>query len=98
MNFFCKLLPPRPSFAEDMTPAERQLMKEHTVYWHEWLQRGHVIAFGLVDDPRGAFGIGVVTFESEADARSFVDGDPTIQSGEGFAFEVFPMPFGVARG
>jgi hypothetical protein len=98
VNFFCKLLPPRPSFAHDMTPAEGQLMQEHAAYWRDWLARDHVIAFGLVGDPRGAFGIGIVEFDSEAEARSFTDGDPTIKASQGFTFEVLPMPLGVVRG
>ena len=98
MNFFCKLLAPRASFVQDMTPDERRLMQEHAAYWKEWLGRGNVVAFGLVADPRGAFGVGIVDFESEADARSFADGDPTIRSGLGFQVEVLPMPMGVVRG
>ena len=81
-----------------MTPAEGQLMQEHAAYWRDWLARDHVIAFGLVGDPRGAFGIGIVEFDSEAEARSFTDGDPTIKASQGFTFEVLPMPLGVVRG
>jgi YCII-related domain len=97
MNFFCKLLPPRASFAQDMTPAEAQLMQEHATYWRDWMARGHVVVFGLVGDPRGAYGMGIVDFPSEAEARAFTDGDPTIRSGLGFEFEVLPMPFGAVR-
>ncbi|HEU4562806.1 MAG TPA: YciI family protein [Longimicrobium sp.] len=98
MNFFCKLVAPRADFVQTMTPAEGQLMQEHGAYWREWLAKGHVIAFGLVGDPRRAFGIGIVEFDNEEEARAFTDGDPTIESGQGFAFEVLPMPFGVVRG
>ena len=98
MNFFCKLVAPRTDFVQTMTPAETQLLQEHGAYWREWLAKGHVIAFGLVGDPRGAFGVGTVDFDSEADARAFTDGDPTIRSGQGFEFEVLPMPMGVVRG
>jgi uncharacterized protein len=97
MNFFCRLLPPRPSFAQDMTQAERDLMQEHAAYWKEWLTRGHVIAFGLVAEPGGVYGIGIVEFEEEAEVNAFTDGDPTIRSRSGFAFEVHPMPMGVVR-
>ena len=94
MIFFCKLLAPRPSFVQDMTPAERELMGEHARYWREWLAKGNVKTFGLVADPRGAYGIGIVEFDTEADARAFGDGDPTIRSGQGFQFEIMPMPMG----
>ncbi|MDQ4044022.1 MAG: YciI family protein [Chloroflexota bacterium] len=73
-------------------------MQAHARYWQDWLAKGHVVAFGLVGDPRGAFGIGIIDFESEADAQAFTDSDPTIQAQQGFAFEVLPMPFGVVRG
>ena len=33
--FFCKLTPPRPTFAADMTDAERQLMHQHVAYWSD---------------------------------------------------------------
>lgn len=98
MNFFCKLLPPRASFAQDMTADEAALMQEHAAYWTDYLSRGNVVAFGLVGDPSGAYGIGIVDFPGEAEARAFTDADPTIRSGRGFRFEVLPMPFGVVRG
>jgi uncharacterized protein YciI len=97
VTFFCKLLPPRAGFLQDMTPEEGQLMQEHAAYWKEWMGRGHVVAFGVVGDPAGVFGMGVVEFDSEDDARAFTDGDPTVRSGQGFRFEVLPMPFGVVR-
>ena len=95
--YFCKLVAPRPTFVQDMTPAERQLMQEHGTYWREWLAKGNVVTFGLVLDPAGAFGIGVVEFEDDASVRSFTDNDPTIRSGQGFRFEIQPMPFGAVR-
>ena len=98
MNFFCKLLPPRPTFAMDMTEAEMRLMQEHAAYWTDAVARGSVITFGFVADPSGPFGMGVVEFGSEAEARAFTDGDPTIRSGQGFAFEIHPMPMGAVRG
>ena len=97
MTFFCRLLPPRASFMQDMTPAEAQLMQEHGAYWREWLARGHVVAFGVVGDPAGVFGVGIVEFEGEAEVHAFTGKDPTILAGQGFRFEVFPMPFGVVR-
>jgi hypothetical protein len=95
--FFCKLIAPRPSFAQDMSPAEAQLMKDHGAYWREAMARGNVVSFGLVADPAGAYGIGIVEFEDAAAARSFTDGDPTILSQRGFRFEIQPMPFGAVR-
>ena len=94
MHFFCKLVPPRPTFALDMSPDERRLLEEHVVYWRAGLAAGSVLIFGLVGDPEGAYGIGVIDFPTEAEARTFTDGDPTIRSGQGFHFAVAPMPYG----
>jgi uncharacterized protein YciI len=97
MNFFCRLIAPRPTFTQDMSADEARVMQEHAAYWKEWMARGHVLGFGLVADPAGAYGMGVVDFESAAEARAFADGDPTIRSGRGFAMEVHPMPMGFVR-
>ena len=95
MNFFCRLLPPRSTFAHDMTAEEGALMQQHAAHWSEAITRGNVIAFGFVADPKGPFGMGIVQFDSEADARAFTDSDPAIGSQSGFVFEVLPMPLGV---
>ena len=96
-NFFCKLNAPRPSFLADITPDEMKVMQDHGAYWREWLAKGNVIAFGVVADPAGAFGVGLVEFENEGAVRSFTDNDPTIQSGRGFRWDISPMPMGVVR-
>ena len=97
MNFFCKLLPPRATFATDMTEAEVRLMQEHAAYWTEAVARGSVITFGFVADPSGPIGMGVVELAGEAEARAFTEGDPAIRAGHGFVFEIHPMPMGAAR-
>ena len=97
MNFFCKLLPPRPTFLQDMSEDEGRLMQEHAAYWRGWMDSGNVLAFGVVADPRGVFGAGMVEFESLDAVNAFTEGDPVIRSGTGFGFEVHPMPMGVVR-
>jgi hypothetical protein len=51
--FLCKLVPPRPTFAQDMTEAETKLMQEHVMYWKELAGRGIAVVFGPVADPKG---------------------------------------------
>jgi len=51
--FFFKLVPPRPSFPQDMTEAEGELMKRHAAYWQSLLDKGFVLVFGPVLDPKG---------------------------------------------
>ena len=95
--FYCKLNAPRPTFLQDMSPDEAAIMKEHAVYWRGFLEKGNVVAFGLVADVGGAFGVGLVEFDTESQAREFTNNDPTIRSGRGFSFDVMPMPMGIVR-
>ena len=93
--FFCKLIPPRPSFAHDMSEAEGKVMAEHARYWHDLMGKGNAVAFGVVGDPAGAYGIGILEVDEGADVHALTASDPTIRSGCGFRFEIHPMPFGV---
>ncbi len=96
-TFFCRLLPPRVTFAQDMTGAEAALMQQHAVYWDGLLERRRAITFGLVADPAGAHGIAVVEVEHADEVRTLTEHDPTIVAGRGFRWEIFPMPFGAAH-
>jgi uncharacterized protein YndB with AHSA1/START domain len=89
--FVCRLLAPRPTFAQDMTAAEAEMMGRHAAYWTGLMKKGTVLVFGPVGDPKGAWGLGVVRVASEAEALALRDGDPAIQSGRGFSYEILPM-------
>jgi hypothetical protein len=97
MDFFCKLVAPRTTFFQDITPEEGDLMQRHGVYWRELMAQGHVVTFGVVGHPEGVFGIAVVSYGSEAEVRAATDADPVIQANAGFSFEIYPMPFGAVR-
>ena len=88
-QFYMRLVPPRPTFAKDMTEQELALMKQHAAYWADQFKTGKVLIIGPVDDPKGAFGIVVVEC-TEAEAHAMADGDPTVKSGMNH-FEVMPM-------
>lgn len=97
-SYLFRLLPPRPDFGRgDLTVAEAMAMREHVAYWSALLAEGKVVAFGPVADPRGAYGIGVVTLEDGADPQALADRDPVMQAGIGFSVEILPMPRLVAR-
>ena len=97
--FFCKLVPPRPTFAMDLSPAEADVMKRHAQYWDDLITRGvvRVFALGLVMDPAGAFGIAVMEREDESAVRALTDRDPAIAAGIGMHYEIRLMPRGVAH-
>jgi uncharacterized protein YndB with AHSA1/START domain len=89
--FFCRLLPPRPTFMHDITDDERTVMQAHAQYWRGKLEEGVVIAFGPVADPSGGWGLGLVQARDEAELKAFQDGDPAISSGRGFRYESLPI-------
>ena len=70
-------------------------MQAHAEYWRAAIDAGSAVCFGLVGDPAGPFGIGIVDTADEAQAKAFTDGDPVVQSGRGFGYDVWPMPFGI---
>lgn len=90
--FFFKLIPPRPTFPADITPAEAELMQQHVVYWRGWMESGHVIAFGPVADPKGTFGIGILRLDEGMDPQRLASNDPVVAAGVGFQCEIHPMP------
>jgi uncharacterized protein len=91
MGFVFRLIPPRPSFPLDMSTDERATMMAHVGYWSTLIGEGRVLAFGPVDDPDGAYGIGIVVTESRSQAEKLRDGDPAIRSPHGFRTEIAPM-------
>lgn len=93
-TFFCRLLPPRPTFAQDMSAAEAKAMQEHAVYWRECMARGQVVVFGLVADPAAAFGVVIIEVADEDEARRLTANDPAIRAGHGLRYEIHLMPRG----
>ena len=90
--FFCKLIPPRATFAQDMTPVERAVMGEHVAYWQGLMQEHKALAFGPVADPHGGYGIGIIAASDDGEMESLRSNDPTIKADGGFRFEVLAMP------
>lgn len=93
MNYFLyRLDTPRATFPADITPAERQLMQEHASYWRGLMNRGLVVAFGPVADPKGSYGIAIIQLQDGSNANDLGANDPVIKANAGFSFEVHPMP------
>lgn len=89
--YLLRLIAPRPTFAFDMSPEEREIMFAHLGYWKEQLALGNVVVFGPVADPAGPWGLGVVRAADEATVQAFERGDPAIRSERGFRYERLPM-------
>lgn len=95
--YFCKLVPPRPTFPQDITPAEVQLMQQHAAYWRDQLGKGFVVVFGPVADPTGNFGVAILELPDDMIPTILTEADPVIVANAGFRFEVRPMPNAIHR-
>ena len=95
-HFFLRLVPPRPTFAEGMTPEEAAVMEKHAAYLSGLVDKGPGVAFGPVFDPAGAWGLGIVEAADEAEARAFTDADPVVIAGIA-RYEIVPMRLSFAR-
>ena len=91
-HFLIKLIPPRPSFALDMTHEERRLMQEHVAYWTTLAEQGVALVFGPVLDPAGPYGIGVVEVEKEEDLKILTANDPVAKPDGQFRHQAYAMP------
>ena len=94
--YFMKLNPPRPTFSQDMTADERDVMQRHVAYWTEQMRRGVIYVFGPVLDPSGSWGLGVVEADDEEELRAFAADDPVVTTGTG-TIEVGKMLAGYVR-
>jgi uncharacterized protein len=91
MGFVFRLIPPRPSFAFDMTPDERATMTEHAAYWSALSAQGTALAYGPVNDPAGGYGIAIFLADGPEEAELLRAGDPVLASPHGIRAEVAPM-------
>jgi uncharacterized protein YciI len=80
-TFVFRLKAPRPTFAQDMSDAEREIMGRHAAYWQSYVDSGRMVVFGPVLDSSGSWGLGVVEAEDEDELRAFAAGDPAVTTG-----------------
>ncbi|MDR3754457.1 MAG: YciI family protein [Terracidiphilus sp.] len=80
-TWLISIIPPRPHFDQDATPAEQALMDQHFVYWKDLNQKGVCLFGGPVLDPKGVYGILVVRAATEDEARALGNGDPAAKGG-----------------
>ena len=90
MAFLYRLQPPRPSFAQDMSPEEAGVMQRHMGYWQDLLSRDVAVAYGPVMDPDDPWGLGLLDVDDEQRARAIGDADPAVESGT-CTYAVVPM-------
>lgn len=94
-QFFLRLVPPRPTFAQDLTEEEAGFMHEHVAYWTALSRTGVALIFGLVLDSKGPWGMGAIEADDEAHVQSLIDNDPALKAGN--RYEVYPARLTVAQ-
>jgi uncharacterized protein YciI len=87
-HFALKLVPCRPTFAQDMSDEERAVMMQHVAYFKDLMDKGMVIVYGPVMDPKGVYGLGVVEVDDEAQVQDIIANDPASQIN---TYEYYPM-------
>ncbi|HEY8782841.1 MAG TPA: YciI family protein [Mucilaginibacter sp.] len=87
-HFALKLVPCRPTFAQDMTNEERAIMQQHVVYWRDLMDKGKVLVFGPVMDPKAVYGLGIIEAENEEEVKAFIANDPATKIN---TYEWYPM-------
>jgi uncharacterized protein YciI len=89
--YVCELLPPRPTFPQDMTTREAEIMQAHAAYCRQLLDSGKAVVFGPVAEPEGAWGLGVLQLPDDADPQGVIAEDPVMKANAGFVYRVLPM-------
>jgi uncharacterized protein YciI len=79
--FLFRLLPPRADFAQTLTPAEQDAMRQHQTYWRQLQAEGRVLVYGPVADPEGVWGMGVIRADGHENALAMSQKDPAVTSG-----------------
>lgn len=95
MYYLCKLVPPRTNFAQTLTGEESAAMQAHAAYWKEKATENIPLAIGLVADPRGFYGVGILEVTDEMQLKDLLDNDPAITANVGLHYEWYPIPRGV---
>jgi uncharacterized protein len=88
--FLYRLLPPRPTFAQEMSSAEAEVMERHVAYWQDLLNREVALAFGPVLHPEDPWGLGLLELDDEQAAQAIAEGDPAVQTST-CTYELVPM-------
>lgn len=95
-TFAFRVVFPRPTFAQDMSDHEREIMGGHIAHWQPYIQSGQMVVFGPILDATGSWGLGVVEADDEQELREFADKDPVVTTGSG-TIELGSMLLGLVR-
>lgn len=90
MHFMLWSTPPRPTFQQDMTVEERNIMMQHIAYWTDKQNQGIALVFGPVFNPNAPHGLAIIEVENEAQVSKLITEDPAVMAGI-MTTEFYPM-------
>jgi uncharacterized protein YciI len=93
--FMYRLTPCRPTFRDDITPAEQAIVDEHFRYLQDLLAKGQLVIAGR--DEGATIGIAVVEAESAEAAQQIMQNDPVVVKGVMTA-QLYPFRIALLRG
>ena len=79
-HFVYRLIPPRSTFAGDMSDHEKAVMAEHVTYWTPLIESGRVVVFGSVLEAAGLWGLAVLEAQSVDEVREIAERDPAVKT------------------
>jgi hypothetical protein len=79
-SWLIRIIPPRPTFDKDATPAEQGLMDQHFAYWKDLNEKGVCIFGGLCSIRRVCMGL-LWSGRWMRTGRALGDGDPSVKAG-----------------
>jgi uncharacterized protein len=80
-HYVVRLIPPRPSFDQDLDDREREIMGRHAAYYGELAESGKLVVYGPVRDGSGAWGLGVFEAASSEEVHALAGADPAVTEG-----------------
>ena len=95
-TFVLRLKGNRPRFAQTLTDAERDIMRQHAQHWSPYLERGDLVVFGPILTDDDSYGLAVIEADDETVLREHAAQDPVVTSGTG-SFEFGQMGTGHVR-
>ena len=87
-HFVVKFTPRRPDFAKTMTDEDKNIVQQHTAYWKDYMNKGIMLVFGPVYDPKGTYGLGIIAVDSEEQISKLMENDPASKIHN---YEYYPM-------
>ncbi len=92
-QFLFRYEPVRPDFTlQNVTEAERPVLAEHGAYLKSLTDQGKMILAGQAFDPKGLWGIAIVSAPDAEAATAMLEADPVIKSK---LFRAVVIPFRV---